>query len=287
MGRLAIIGAVTLQAIGKVAYGTWLESFPAPLFVFISFTFTASFFLLISRQGRGEIAWGTLALLNIATALTFLSLFYALKLVEPSIVGAVEIAIGPLVAVLIAWVASRKTPSRTNVVVCFGILTGCAILSVSALMGPGLPSGDFSVLIGLAASSVAGIGAVLITIGSKSLLNRGWKIGAVLAHRFYVIVPLSLALSFGAETTSIIWSAHLVLVVLIVSVISVLAPLYLLQIGIGRCTPYTVLVTMSALPVLTFAIEGFSSRYEWSPVTAIGLIVITATVLWDVSTKKT
>jgi len=74
-GRIVIVLAVLLQAIGKVMFGTWLSHIPSPLFVLISFSLTAALFLTLSRQGVGEQAWTPLLLLNAATAFTFLSFF--------------------------------------------------------------------------------------------------------------------------------------------------------------------------------------------------------------------
>lgn len=258
LARLAIIVAVALQAIGKVAYGTWLEDFPAPLFVLISFTLTAIFFLSTSRKGIGAVAWGTMLFLNVATAVTFLSLFIALKLIQPAIVGAVEISIGPIAAVAIGFFIHRIIPSSRSLTVCCVVLAGCLILASSAFFGSGFQATKLDVALGLLASSTAGIGAVFITIASKSLLCQGWKFGAILAHRFYIIVPVSLALLWIMDPSNVEWSIQLGFAVVAISGVSVLAPLYLLQVGISRCDPYTVMVTMAALPVLTFAVEGFS-----------------------------
>ncbi|MFF2324262.1 hypothetical protein ACFVTJ_24765 [Agrobacterium sp. NPDC058088] len=76
------------------------------MFVFISFTLTAAFFLSLFRKGVGDLACGPIALLNISTALTYMCFFYALKLIEPAIVGAVEIGIGPVLAVIITLILS-------------------------------------------------------------------------------------------------------------------------------------------------------------------------------------
>lgn len=285
-GRAMIVLAVLLQAIGKVMFGTWLATVPSPFFVLISFALTAAFFLLLSRQGAGEKAWGPLLLLNASTALTFLCFFYALKLIEPAIVGAVEIGIGPILAVLISMVLTGERPSFVRVVVCVGILAGCTVLGVSALQGSGFASFGRNAWLGLGASVAAGVGAVLITMASKTLLNRGWKFGAVLAHRFYLILPISLMMTLGTDVAAVEWSGSLIVALLVVSVVGVLAPLYLLQVGIGRCDTYTVMVTMAALPVLTFIIEGFSPLYSWSVLTAAGLVIVTAFLLLDVVAKR-
>lgn len=281
-----ILLAVLLQAIGKVMYGTWLADVPSPLFVLVSFALTAAVFLALSRQVMGERAWGPLLLLNASTALTFLSFFYALKLIEPAIVGAVEIGIGPILAVGLSLLLTGERPSTLRVVVCLGVLAGCAILGAAALQGSGFASFGRNAWLGLSASVAAGIGAVLITMASKTLLNRGWKFGAVLAHRFYLILPLSLVMTLGTDMAALEWSGTLAAMLLVVSVVGVLAPLYLLQVGIGRCDPYTVMVTMAALPVLTFVIEGFSPLYMWSWPTAVGLAVVTAFLLLDITAKR-
>lgn len=286
-GRAYIFLAVFLQAIGKVAYGTWLADFPSALFVFISFALTAAFYFATARSGTGEPAWGPLILLNAGTALTFICFFYALKLIEPAIVGAVEIGIGPFLAMMLTLAMTGEHPTPKRVWVCVGVLLGCAILAVAALRGTGFASAGQSAWLGLAASVAAGAGAVVITMASKSLLNRGWKRGAVLAHRFYLILPVSLAMTLGADDLGLIeWSGLLVAALIAVSVIAVLAPLYLLQLGIGRCDPYTVMVSMAALPVLTFAIEGFSPVYSWSWLTAFGVAVVTAFLVLDVAAGR-
>lgn len=213
-------------------------------------------------------------------------LFFALKLIEPAIVGAVEIGIGPVLAVLITLALTGQRPAGLRVLVCIGILAGCGVLTIAALQGSGFASFGRDAWLGLTASAAAGVGAVLITMASKSLINRGWKFGAVLAHRFYIILPVSLVMSLGSDVASIEWTASLIAILVAVSVLGVLAPLYLLQIGIGRCDPYTVMVTMAALPVLTFIIEGFSPVYSWSWLTAAGIFIVTAFLLLDVLQKR-
>lgn len=286
VGRLAVLFAVILQAIGKIAFGTWLAEFPSPLFVFISFSLTAAFFLSFSRQGAGELAWAPLILLNASTALTFLCFFYALKLIEPAIVGAVEIGIGPVLAVVITLITTGVRPAAMRVLVCTGILAGCIVLAAAAQQGSGFSVQGQNAWYGLSASVAAGLGAVLITMASKALIGRGWKFGAVLAHRFYLILPISLIFALNSELAGIHWSGSLIFALILISLVGVLIPLYLLQIGIGRCDPYTVMVTMAALPVITFAIEGFSPVYTWSWLTAIGLFIVSVFLLLEVMGKR-
>ncbi len=285
--RLAILAAVALQATGKVTYGVWLEELPTALFVFFGFALTAGVFLGLSRRGHGEIAWGTLILINVATAVMFLSFFAALKLIEPAIVGAVGVSVAPFVAILIAFLSTGLAPTRTQIGVCAAILVGCGLLAWSAHNGSGYQTSVRDAWVGLAASLVAGIGAVFVTVASRSLVLKGWSAGSILAHRFYLIIPASLLLSFDADISAVVWSHEMIGLIILVTVLSVLAPLYLLQIGVQHCEPYTVLVTMAALPVMTFLAEGLFLKYQWSIATFIGVTIITASVIWDLSTKKT
>lgn len=103
-----------------------------------------------------------------------------------------------------------------------------------------------------------------------------------MAHRFYLIIPISLILTARADLSGIEWSGGFFLTLGVVSLIGVLLPLYLFQVGIGRCDPYTVMVTMAALPVMTFVIEGLSPAYFWSWLTAVGIAVVTLFLVADV-----
>jgi len=275
-----------MQALGKVAYGTWLGAIPSNLFVFLSFALTAVFFLAVSGRGVGERVWGPLLLLNVATALTFIAFFYALKLIEPAIVGAVDIGVGPIIVVLITLATTGERPARLRVLVCLGILLGCVVLALAASQGTGFASFGPQAWIGLGASMVAGIGAVFITMASRTLLSRGWRFGAVLAHRFYLILLVSFALASGSGEDAVAWTGGLVAMLLAVSVVGVLAPLYLLQIGVGRCDPYTVMVTMAVQPIFTLGIEGFSPAYAWSSLTALGVAIVSGFLILDVAAER-
>lgn len=283
IGRVAVLLAVLLQACGQVAYGTYLTALPSPLFVFGSFVLATAFFLVVSGRGARFPAWKPLLLLNASTVLTFLSFFYALKVIEPAIASAINVGVGPLFAVLIAFGMTGVPPTRQRLVICLGILAGCIVLAVSATQGEG--GGATSAKVagwGVLASIATGCGAVLITVASKVLLDLGWKSGAVLAHRFYLSLPVALALAFATSDLSAIdWSAGIVLTAGAVATFGVIAPLYLLQVGIGRTNPYTVMVTMASMPIVTFAIQGLSPAYAWTWLTAAGLAVITGFLLVD------
>ncbi len=280
MGRLAVLLAVVLQAAGQVAYGTWLTTIPSPLFVFGTFLLGTLFFLVVSGRGTTKGAWKPLLLLNAATTLSFLCFFYALKVIEPAIASAILVGVGPILAVAIALVVAGTRPSATRLAICFGILCGCAILAMAAASGTA--AGRSVALSGVVASVGTGIGAVLITVASKALLDRGWQSGAVLAHRFYLILPVSFLFALAGDPASVPWSASLVWTFIAISALGVVGPLYLLQVGIKHTDAWTVVVTMAAMPLVTFAMQGLSPAYAWTWLTGVGLAIITGFIMLDV-----
>ncbi len=282
-GRAAVLAAVVMQSVAQVAYGTWLTAVPSPLFVFGTFLMTAGFFLVVSGRGGTRGAWAPLLILNFGTALAFLSFFHALKLIEPAIVSAVNIGVGPILGIALALGATGARPGGVRVTVCLGILAGCAVLALSAAQAGGTTGGAVA-LEGLAAAAGTGVGTVIVTTASKALLDRGWKSGAVLAHRFYLILPVALLLALGGD--SVDWTPALAATFLAVGIGGVLVPLYLLQTGIRLTDPVTVMVTMAAMPLVTFAVQGLSPAYAWSGMTAAGLVLITASIVVDMWTGR-
>jgi drug/metabolite transporter (DMT)-like permease len=282
-GRILITIAVILMAGGKVAYGTWLGSIPSPVYVLFCFSLLTLIFWPLFGRRAGELAWKPILLLNFSTALCFLFFFYALKLIEPAVAGAVQFGIGPILSVVIAFLMTGVRPDRTKTVVCLGLLAGCSLLAASAVTGAGFATSKVNGWAGLLAILASGTGSVLITLASKNLSQRGWGSGAILAHRCYLILPMAVLLILvegGVE--SVEWSVGLTLSLLGIGLVGTIIPIVLLQMGIERSDPHTVIVMMAAMPIFTFLFEGFSSLYVWSALTGVGLVTIAALVLLDV-----
>lgn len=70
--------------------------------------------------------WKPILLLNFSTALCFIFFFYALKLIEPAVAGAVQFGIGPILSVVIAFLMTGIRPDRIKTVVCLGFLPAVA-----------------------------------------------------------------------------------------------------------------------------------------------------------------
>lgn len=288
LARLAVVVAVVLQSVGKVTYGSFLSGFPAPAFVFIAFSLATIIFWCAPNRKIGVIDWPILAALNIATACTFISVFVALKVIGPASVGAIEIGVGPIFAALFAVILMAEHVGKGRAVICVGILLGCFILGYAALDATDQNQGHRDIIFALFLSILAGAGAVVISMASKSLMTKGWNQAAVLSHRSYVIIPVSFGLWLLGGYESVAWTLNLTIEVVVIGAISVIIPLYLLLVGLKHCDVYTVMVTMAVQPCVTFTLEYMSSGYNPSTLTAIGISIITTFVILDVilTTKR-
>ena len=283
-GRTAALLAVIIQAAGKVIYGTWLSHIPASLFVLVSFALTAIVCILYADRSHGKPCFLLFLLLNIATTVTFFAYFYALQYIEPAIVGALNVGSAPMFALIFALLLVGLRPDRVQIMTCAGILCGCIALFYSAFEGEGVVTGRTAIN-GVIASLVAGAGAVIIAMLTKSLMQSGWSRSAILAHRFYLIVPVALFFTVSTGIDTGVLSMPVVVVILVFALGAIIIPLFLLQIAIERTDTYTFIITMSALPVFTFLFEAFSPAYRLSSLTAVGVTIISATLI--MSTRAT
>lgn len=237
--------------------------------------------LVGTRRGAGGL--GAAGCAQCSHGIGVFVFFYALKHLEPAIASALQIGVGPLLAAGFALLRTGRRPSRARLGVCLGVLLGCAILAWAALDGRGFAGHRSAEAgLGLAASVATGVGALSITLASQGLLARGWSSGAVLAHRFYLAVPVALGLALaGGDLQAMAWTPQLLAGLLAVALLGTLLPLYLLQMGLGRCDAHTVMVSMAALPVLSFMLGLCLPQYAWSWGTALGVAVVTASLLAD------
>ncbi len=91
LGPLLVFLGLALQSSGKVFYGTFLATVSTPLFMVIGVTLTSAVFLAAIRfrlPGEGR---GTLLLLNLWTAVSFICFFLARKYLPPVIFASVDI----------------------------------------------------------------------------------------------------------------------------------------------------------------------------------------------------
>jgi drug/metabolite transporter (DMT)-like permease len=297
LGTVFLIGSALLNAINQVYYAKYVQEISPFTFTFVSFFVTSITFNVISlfsKKNKNSIRRLSskdrmnFISLNGWTAIIFICFFFALKYVEPAIVSAIEIGVGPLLALFIGkWLYPQHTASKVEFLIGIGILIGSIVLFWASLTGHSgieMISIDLTVK-GLIASTISGIGAVLAAIYSKRLSDSGWSSTQILAHRFYAILPITAILALIQD------SLYLTVLengkwILFITITGVILPLYMLQIGIRFCHPFFVMITTTLVPVFTFIFQLFDPRIKWSNTSLIGIVLILFFALLSVISEK-
>lgn len=221
---------------------------------------------------RSEFLW-----MNGTTALAWMSYFFALKHLQPSIVNTLHSGVGPLtVLVLSAFGVHIARPSsvRPAEYVCYaGLAASLVFLCWIVLAGhAGLQSASLLASVaGLAALLVSGASITVSLLISRRLNERGVGAGAVSAGRYWLIVLVALAaLTFSNRPTGIADMQQLAVVALVATALIVL-PLYSLQVGVARTAPLTAHVIRSLGPVFIFGLELLDGRITYSPLTLLAI----------------
>ncbi len=278
--------AVAMQSVGKVLYGTFLTGVPTPLFVLVSVCLTALVFLIVARFRLPQEGRGVLVLVNIWTAIGFISLFFALKYLPPAIFASIEIGSSLLAAIALTAVQTRAWPRIVRMTACLGILIGCALLSwTEVVVSRSEPAGAL-VWIAIAASTATGITSALTVVACKKLAASGWTSPTVLAHRFYLTIAVAAVWLPMTSAGVAVPEIGTLAIVAAVGAVGVLIPLLMLQIALRRTDELTVMICMAAQPILSFLLSLPSPAYEWSALTLFGVLVVTAFVGMDIAAQR-
>ncbi|AJP03906.1 hypothetical protein TU94_22990 [Streptomyces cyaneogriseus subsp. noncyanogenus] len=209
-----------------------------------------------ARRGPGAPAAprarGLLVLMNVVTAVTFLSFYASLTWIPSALATGVETAIGPAVLALLGLTRfARRVPWRgwaaAAVLVLLGV--GCGVRFTGS---HGL-SGDAAVR-GLTLVLVAGAGAAVLALISAELGRRGVDPVHVTAHRFHLTYLCGAGLLVVTGGTDGAWTTDLT-GTLVTGLLAVTLPLFLLQAGLQRTDPMVSMVLLTTLPGATYLAE--------------------------------
>jgi drug/metabolite transporter (DMT)-like permease len=290
VGTLFLIGSALLSSVNQVYYAIYIQNLDPFAFTFVSFLLSAVIFNLIVMFSKQPIVFGersnrkNIISLNVSTAVAFLGFFYALKFVEPAIVSAIEIGVGPLITLLLGKFFNPKKKLRgINLIIGAGILLGSLLLFWASLTGrSGIEFNSiYDMSKGMFASIICGLGAVMAAIYSKRLSEAGWSSTKILAHRFYAIVPISAIFAFANGSLNTILLENWMWI-MIVTITGVVLPLYMLQVGIRFCDPFFVMISITFIPAFTFIFQLFDPRIVWSNVTLCGVVTLLVFALLSV-----
>ncbi|WP_141695111.1 EamA family transporter [Pseudomonas graminis] len=186
--------------------------------------------------------------LNIVTLGNWFGLYYSLKYLSAPAVSVLYAGVIP-VATLIINAAIRKTIAPRRELLCAGGLFLIAFywfaesLSVTAYQNTVL---GLTFLIGSACTIAS------TTVLSKKLSDAQVPTAVVMAHRFYILLLVALALASPISSIIRVLFDN-ILVVLFVAVGGTVVSLWALQKGIEKTDPMTTNLIISAGPVITLA----------------------------------
>lgn len=221
---------------------------------------------------------GDVAALNLTTALTWIALLYALKFLEPAVVNAVSLAVGPAITMIAGPLLRRGSAVLTAEA---GV--AIAVLAVIAVLCWGSADGLTSVghiglsrgLTGFGLTFVSGLGSAGTFIYAKRLSEAGVRPTAVLSSRFWLTAAASWVLAAASQLPRL---AQSLLPGLVVAVIGVAAPACLLQFGVRYTEPITVSLLDNVAPVLTYLLQLLDGRLRPSAFSLAGILAVTCLI---------
>ncbi len=276
---------VIVGAAQEVYLGNWFQSVDPILVLFISFFLTAAFFIAINIGNLNSLMrkvhkyWQWIVLINLSTTVGWVGFFLALKTLEPAVVSTLSFAIGPLLTLFfwqITGIGFR--PTKAEVLTSIGVATGLCILVYVSLSGQsGIGDVQSGMRLALLYGFLSGVGVAGNTIFSKQLSRVGFSTTEVLSSRFVLLV-VTAGLFAPVQLSSHIDGLFL-LKVFVITILTIVGPVFLLQRGIEKTKPLLVSVLLSSMPVATYFFQILDSRIEMSPYTLVGILLTITSII--------
>jgi drug/metabolite transporter (DMT)-like permease len=250
------------------------------VFAVIAIVFNAILVWNGGFRNRIDRAWlGPLALLNVTTAASWASFFYAVKHIEPALSSSFINAILPLATICAGYVlAQRSTLKPAELAVACALLFSMLLTGWVAFVGrSGMSGTPIDYAIGLGMSAICGIAMSVTNVVSKKLNNLGVTPEQIMAYRFLLLALGGGALASQRELVAAVSADWLP--ILFVAVVGNLLPIYALQLGIQRLKPVAVAFLIGLAPILVFFMQGFSQNIAFSWPSLLTTAVTTVIVL--------
>ena len=299
LGFLASLAFAGLASVRDVYLGGLFQTRSPLDFTLIAFGLCAVLFLSLAlARSPGSLRLlarhpGEVLAVNATTALAWIAFFYALRIIEPSLVQLLFSGVGPL---SVLWIerflpgsaadlaATPTAPSarERGILVglrgTVGLAAGVAVAGLSAL-GP-QPVAIAALGVGLAV--ISGISISISTMLCRRLNDRGVQPIALASVRFLGALAVALALR-GADGLPARDGVGGLGGLMVAALLLIVLPIYVNQVGISLASPLTVRVVVAIGPVLILALQIVEGRLSPSPYSlgvslAYGAFAVAATV---------
>lgn len=278
------------SSIKEVVSGNLVQTLSPFLLVVITFGFAAIVFQIIAltkyRQEYNKPFHNlnTLIKVNLSTVGAWIGFFYGVKYLEPAIVSTLIAGIGPSIATIY-----QSTFRHTGVKNPIENYSSLGILSCSILLVWFSLTGRTAVETmnyidiskGVSLTVISSICVVITTFYTKEFSSKGCSPITIMAHRFYLLIPVSL-IAFFLTTTGPVSVVKELPIILYIAVFGATLPLLLLQYGIKLCEPVMVVTLLAIAPLFTYLFELADPRLEISILS--GIFVLITTILCIIST---
>lgn len=276
-GFLTSLAFTSLASVRDVYFGGVFQS-TSPLGVaVVAFTLCSLFFLpiaLVRSPGSFRVLgqrWRELGWINVTTGLAWIAFFYALGTIEPLLVQILFAGVGPLTVMWVDRRAGATSPARLSPAerpIYLGLLAAlvlAAAVALGGLSGAG-PQPLGTAALGVALAAGAGVSISVSTVLSRRLNDAGVAPTALVSVRFIGAIVLASLLSLtSGQDLSAPFVKSGVAVVLGATLLLIVFPIYVSQVGISLASPLTVRAVMALGPVLIFGLQLVEGRLSPSP----------------------
>lgn len=222
--------------------------------------------------------WRIVAVVNVAVLLNWGGLFYALRYLEPAVVGVASVACGPALTLIISLLDRRnsKVAFADALVSCL-VLTSVGIMLFNSFAGEsGISTTTVGQrLLGITSVMVCALGTVTYTVVSKKMFARHWSVYEILAVRNFAMIG-ACVIAIPLKGVGFSLDHNLIPSMVVLVVIGHLLPIYLIQKTIYYLSPIHVSLVLLTLPVFVLLLQYLDARVEFSvaSVAAVTLIVL-------------
>ena len=226
------------------------------------------------RQELPALAW-----INVTTAIAWISYFFSLKHLQPSVVNTLHSGAGPLTVILLAafgiHVARASAVNQAERLCYAGLAASLAFLCWAVLAGQsGLRTESLlAIAAGLVLPIVSGVSITVSLLWCKRLNERGIGADAISASRYWLIIVVAVLVELIGERPTGVGNPRDLAILAIVTTVLIVLPLYSLQLGIARTAPLTAHVIRSLGPVLIFGLELADGRIAYSGPILAGIVL--------------
>lgn len=279
---------VVLDAAQAVLFGRFLQGMDSLALGFCVFGLSAALCLAVTAiraPSEFRAAWsapGTLAALNVSSAVGWLAYLGALQLIEPAVAFTIFSGVIPLVIVALRTRLPDTGVTRGSERAGFAILAlGLGALAFSTLAGlSGFVRGGTGVAaLGLALAAVAGVAMAGMVLASYRLSALGVGPAAVFGLRFplYLVLAGAGALIGFDDKGAAVGGDFVMAVVIGLAVLAF--PIYAVQKAVLLTSAATLGAATALIPVAVLAFQSFDARVSYSGATAAGLAIYTVGAL--------